>query len=75
MTAELFVGRQPELQRLREAFDGARAGRGGVGLISGAPGIGKTRLARELESYATEHACSGAAPTRRAVRQPTGRGC
>ena len=55
MTAEPFVGRQEELLHLREAFDGACARRGGVVLISGAPGIGKTRLARELERYAVEH--------------------
>ena len=54
MSPEPFVGRQPELQRLRDAFDAARDGRGGVALITGDPGIGKTRLARELERYAVE---------------------
>jgi eukaryotic-like serine/threonine-protein kinase len=53
-----FVGRQQELQRLHDAFDGARAGRGGVALITGEPGIWKTRLARELESYAVERGAS-----------------
>lgn len=55
VNTEPFVGRQQELQRLRDAFDGARDGNGGVALITGEPGIGKTRLARELESYAVEH--------------------
>jgi DNA-binding CsgD family transcriptional regulator len=55
MTAQPFVGRQEEFQRLRDAFDDARAGRGGLVMITGEPGIGKTRLARELESYAAEH--------------------
>ncbi len=55
MTTEPFVGRERELERLREAFDGAREGRGGLVMITGEPGIGKTRLARELEGYAVEH--------------------
>ena len=48
----IFVGRERELSRLRDAFDQANAGRGGVALISGDPGIGKTRAAEELETYA-----------------------
>ncbi len=48
----VFVGRERELSRLRDAFDQSNAGRGGVALIAGAPGIGKTRLAEELETYA-----------------------
>jgi tetratricopeptide (TPR) repeat protein len=48
----VFVGRQPELGRLRQAFDEAFAGRGGVVLLVGEPGIGKTRAAQELETYA-----------------------
>ena len=76
MTAEPFVGRERELERLREAFDGARAGRGGVALITGAPGIGKTRLARELEGYASEHGARVLwdVRTRRAAPHRAGRG-
>ena len=55
VSAEPFVGRRQELERLREAFDGARDGRGSLVMITGEPGIGKTRLARELEGYASEH--------------------
>ena len=50
--ARVFVGRQNELERLREAFDDAFAGRGSVVMLVGEPGIGKTRTAQELETYA-----------------------
>ncbi|MHB8575488.1 MAG: protein kinase domain-containing protein, partial [Dehalococcoidia bacterium] len=48
----VFVGREPELGRLRQAFDAAVAGQGSVVLLVGEPGIGKTRAAQELETYA-----------------------
>jgi hypothetical protein len=48
----VFVGRERELARLRAAFDDANAGRGGVVMLVGEPGIGKTRTAQELETYA-----------------------
>ncbi|GAB4327229.1 MAG: hypothetical protein Kow0010_10710 [Dehalococcoidia bacterium] len=48
----VFVGRQDELERLRRAFDEAFAGRGSVVMLVGEPGIGKTRTAQELETYA-----------------------
>ncbi len=43
-----FVGRTAELARLRGAFDRAKAGRATLALISGEPGIGKTRLTEEF---------------------------
>jgi tetratricopeptide (TPR) repeat protein len=43
-----FVGREAELGLLRERFDQAQAGRGQVVSIVGEPGIGKSRLLREL---------------------------
>ena len=46
-TSPLF-GRDEELARLRDAWERACAGEGGVALISGAAGIGRTRLAAEL---------------------------
>ena len=55
MTGEIFVGRDQEESRLRAAFDDARDWRGGLVMITGEPGIGKTRLARELEHYAVGH--------------------
>jgi eukaryotic-like serine/threonine-protein kinase len=48
----VFVGREHELERLREAVDAALAGRGSLQLLVGEPGIGKTRAAEELATYA-----------------------
>jgi predicted ATPase len=43
-----FIGRTRELYELRAALDDADGGHGRLFLISGEPGIGKTRLADEL---------------------------
>lgn len=43
-----FVGRKHEIQRLRDGLEEARSGRGRVFLVTGEPGIGKTRLADEF---------------------------
>src|SRR5262252_3715051 len=43
-----FVGRQAKLGELRAALDRAIAGRGGVFLVAGEPGIGKSELADRL---------------------------
>ncbi|MGQ0575448.1 MAG: ATP-binding protein [Pseudonocardia sp.] len=43
-----FVGRAAELEQLVARLDGALAGSGGVVLLLGEPGIGKSRLAAEL---------------------------
>jgi class 3 adenylate cyclase/Cdc6-like AAA superfamily ATPase len=48
----VFVGRESELERLRKAFDNAVSGRGGLVMLVGEPGIGKTRTTQELETYA-----------------------
>jgi DNA-binding CsgD family transcriptional regulator len=44
LTRVSFIGRRRELALLRERLDAARAGSGGIALLSGEPGIGKTRL-------------------------------
>ena len=50
-----LVGRQDELARIRAMFDRAKdQGRGGVILMVGEAGIGKTRLLAELESEARD---------------------
>ena len=47
-----FVGRNNDLARLREAIDTACQGSGGVFLIAGDAGVGKSRLMEEATRYA-----------------------
>jgi DNA-binding CsgD family transcriptional regulator len=49
-----LVGRKSELGRLRGALDRLAEGHGGLVLVTGEPGIGKTRLVEELDTEATE---------------------
>ena len=48
----VFVGRERELEELRAGVDDARGGAGGLVLLVGEPGIGKTRTAEEVATYA-----------------------
>jgi eukaryotic-like serine/threonine-protein kinase len=52
LAGRVFVGREAELEELRGAADETLAGRGRLVLIAGEPGIGKTRTAEELATYA-----------------------
>ena len=47
-----FVGREGELKQLQAAFDGALSGQGGLLMVAGEPGIGKTALCEQLATYA-----------------------
>jgi len=48
-----LVGRDAELGVLRQAWDAARAGYGGIAVVAGPAGIGKTRLLAELTESVT----------------------
>jgi eukaryotic-like serine/threonine-protein kinase len=48
-----FVGRERELAELRAGLDDVSAGHGRLFLLSGEPGIGKTRLAEEISNEAS----------------------
>ena len=50
-----FVGRQRELSELAGALEDAAGGQGRLVLVSGEPGIGKSRLAAELARHARAH--------------------
>lgn len=45
---DAFIGRDDALRRLEDAWKRARSGRGGVALITGEPGAGKSTLAEVL---------------------------
>ena len=49
----VFVGREAELKQLQSAFDSALSGQGGLVMVVGEPGIGKTALVEQLATYAT----------------------
>jgi class 3 adenylate cyclase len=57
LAAGVFVGREAELDQLRAALEDALSGRGRMALLVGEPGIGKTRTAEELCTYARLRRC------------------
>jgi eukaryotic-like serine/threonine-protein kinase len=48
----VFVGREREMERLLAGLEDSLAGRGKLLMLVGEPGIGKTRTAQELVTYA-----------------------
>jgi DNA-binding SARP family transcriptional activator len=52
--AGIFVGREAELDLVLSALEHAQAGRGSIVLLSGEPGIGKSRLADEVAAHARD---------------------
>ena len=52
LAGRVFVGRDKEMAELRGAADDSLEGSGRIVLIAGEPGIGKTRTAEELATYA-----------------------
>jgi hypothetical protein len=47
----VFVGREAELKQLQSAFDAAVSGQGGLVMVVGEPGIGKTAVCQQLQTY------------------------
>ena len=52
-----FVGRETEAADLTRLLDRMLTGHGGLVLVGGEPGVGKTRLARELMATARQRGC------------------
>lgn len=52
MAGGVFVGRQREMDQLKAIFEEVLSGKGRMVTLVGEPGIGKTRTAQELATYA-----------------------
>ena len=52
-----FVGRQRELEEMRAALDDVLSGHGRIVMLTGEPGIGKTRTAQEVAVIAGQCGC------------------
>jgi PAS domain S-box-containing protein len=55
LTQPAFVGREAELAAIEAQLERARAGRGGLVLVEGESGGGKTKLLEELAQRSAEH--------------------
>lgn len=55
LQAASFVAREEELASLRQALEQACAGNGGVWLVGGESGVGKSRLLEELRTWSLVH--------------------
>jgi len=55
-----LVGRESELGVLRQRWEQAKSGAGQVVLLSGEPGIGKSRLMQELKEHVITEGASAA---------------
>jgi DNA-binding CsgD family transcriptional regulator len=53
----VLIGRDSEARQLRVALQDAQAGRGSMVLVAGEPGIGKSRLVREIAEAARQRGC------------------
>ncbi len=49
----VFVGREAELRQMQQAYDAAVSGQGGLVMVVGEPGIGKTTVCEQLATYAS----------------------
>ena len=52
LASGVFVGRQKEMGDLKGCLEDALSGRGRLVMLVGEPGIGKSRTAQELTTYA-----------------------
>jgi predicted ATPase len=57
-TTSAFVGRSDELGQIRQAVEGVVAGAGRLFVLTGEPGIGKTRVTDEVSQLARTHGLS-----------------
>ena len=77
MAGGVFVGRQREMDNLKSIFEEVLSGKGRMVTLVGEPGIGKTRTAQELATYAGMRGAQvrGDGAMNQVAHRLTGRGC